>query len=289
MYIKVANGEKYDLLIPSDYMIQRLISENMLQKLDQKALKKTFNTINPLILHQSYDQDNAYSIPYFWGSVGIVYDKRKVTLDELDREGFAIFKDTKFKGQVYVYDSERDSFMMALKSLGYSMNTTNEAELQQAYNWWVEVMKTMDTEIVTDEIIDNMAQARKALGLVYSGDAASILSTNKNMGFYMPKEGTNIWTDAMVIPKNASNVPLATEFMKYILSKKVATLNSEYVGYTSPVKAVEDQLAKTTFKGNAAYTPRLGYAKDEVFGYNDKSRKIIADLWSRVKVAASNA
>lgn len=289
MYIKVANGEKYDLLIPSDYMIQRLIGENMLQKLDQKALKKTFNAINPLILHQSYDKDNAYSIPYFWGSVGIVYDKRKVTVDELDREGFAIFKDTKFKGQVYVYDSERDSFMMALKSLGYSMNTTSEAELVKAYDWWVDVMKTMNTEIVTDEIIDNMAQARKALGLVYSGDAASILSTNKNMGFYMPKEGTNIWTDAMVIPKNASNVPLATEFMKYILTKKVATANSEYVGYTSPVKSVEDQLAKTTFKGNAAYTPRLGYAKDEVFGYNDKSRKIIADLWSRVKVAASNA
>ena len=210
-------------------------------------------------------------------------------MDELDREGFAIFKDTKFKGQVYVYDSERDSFMMALKSLGYSMNTTSEAELVKAYDWWVDVMKTMNTEIVTDEIIDNMAQARKALGLVYSGDAASILSTNKNMGFYMPKEGTNIWTDAMVIPKNASNVSLATEFMKYILTKKVATANSEYVGYTSPVKSVEDQLAKTTFKGNAAYTPRLGYAKDEVFGYNDKSRKIIADLWSRVKVAASNA
>ncbi len=126
MYIKVANGESYDLLIPSDYMIQRLIQEGYLQKLDQKALKQTFAQINPAILDLAYDPYNAYSVPYFWGSVGISYDKRKVSQADLEREGFNIFLDPKYKGDIYLYDSERDSLMMALKALGYSMNTENE-------------------------------------------------------------------------------------------------------------------------------------------------------------------
>ena len=132
MYIKVANGESYDLLIPSDYMIQRLIQEGFLQKLDQKALKQTFAQINPAILDLAYDPNNAYSVPYFWGSVGISYDKRKVSQADLEREGFNIFLDPKYKGDIYLYDSERDSLMMALKALGYSMNTENEQELNDA-------------------------------------------------------------------------------------------------------------------------------------------------------------
>lgn len=289
MYIKVANGESYDLLIPSDYMIQRLIQEGYLQKLDQKALKQTFAQINPAILDLAYDPNNAYSVPYFWGSVGISYDKRKVSQADLEREGFNIFLDPKYKGDIYLYDSERDSLMMALKALGYSMNTENEQELNDAYHWLETCVKTMNPEIVTDEIIDNMAQARKALGLIYSGDGAYVSSENRNMGFFMPNEGTNIWTDAMVIPKNAKNVPLALEFMKFIIQEANAKDNSEYVGYTSPNEKVEEELSQTTFKGISAYTPRTGYAKDEVFGYNEKARKIIATLWSRVKVVASNA
>ena len=289
MYIKVANGESYDLLIPSDYMIQRLIQEGYLQKLDQKALKQTFAQINPAILDLAYDPNNAYSVPYFWGSVGISYDKRKVSQADLEREGFNIFLDPKYKGDIYLYDSERDSLMMALKALGYSMNTENEQELNDAYHWLETCVKTMNPEIVTDEIIDNMAQARKALGLIYSGDGAYVSSENRNMGFFMPNEGTNIWTDAMVIPKNAKNVPLALEFMKFIIQEDNAKDNSEYVGYTSPNEKVEEELSQTTFKGISAYTPRTGYAKDEVFGYNETARKIIATLWSRVKVVASNA
>lgn len=289
MYIKVANGESYDLLIPSDYMIQRLIQEGYLQKLDQKALKQTFVQINPAILDLAYDPNNAYSVPYFWGSVGISYDKRKVSQADLEREGFNIFLDPKYKGDIYLYDSERDSLMMALKALGYSMNTENEQELNDAYHWLETCVKTMNPEIVTDEIIDNMAQARKALGLIYSGDGAYVSSENRNMGFFTPNEGTNIWTDAMVIPKNAKNVPLALEFMKFIIQEANAKDNSEYVGYTSPNEKVEEELSQTTFKGISAYTPRTGYAKDEVFGYNETARKIIATLWSRVKVVASNA
>ena len=291
MYIKVANGDAYDVLVPSDYMIQRMMQENMLQKLEPETRKECLGELADAIKGLPYDPKNEYSIPYFWGTVGIVYDKTKVSKEDLEKDGWDIFLDQKFKGDIYLYDSERDSFMMALKALGYSMNTTSEDELNAAYNWLIQCVQTMDPEIVTDEIIDNMAQARKALGLIYSGDAAYVMSENENMGFYMPKSGTNLWSDAMVIPKNAKNPTLANEFIRYITSYDAAMDNSSYVGYTSPNKEVMEELGGEggDYDGINAYTPRAGYDKDEVFQYDETTRKIIADLWSRVKVAASNA
>lgn len=291
MYIKVANGESYDILVPSDYMIQRLIQEDMLQKLDKSKIQSGLDQLNPDVLGLPYDPNNDYSVPYFWGTVGIVYDKTKVSLEDLKKDGFGIFLDEKYKGDIYLYDSERDSFMMALKDLGYSMNTSNEQELQAAYDWLVQSVQTMEPEIVTDEIIDNMAQGRKALGLVYSGDAAYIMSENENMGYYMPESGTNLWSDAMVIPKNAKNVDLAHEFINFMCTYEAAMDNSSYVGYTSPNLEVMDELSSEggDYDGINAYVPRTGYEKDEVFEYNEVSRKIISDLWSRVKVVASNA
>ena len=214
MYIKVANGESYDLLVPSDYMIQRLIEEDLLQKLDKSKLT-CMDKLADAVKGLPYDPNNDYSVPYFWGTVGIVYDKNKVDIEDLEREGYNIFLDEKYKGDVYLYDSERDSFMMALKALGYSMNTENEQELQEAYEWLVQCVETMDTEIVTDEIIDNMAQGRKALGLIYSGDASYVMAENEDMGYFMPETGTNLWSDAMVIPKNAKNPDLAHAFINY--------------------------------------------------------------------------
>ena len=291
MYIKVANGDAYDVLVPSDYMIQRMMQEDMLQKLEPETRKECLSELADAIKGLPYDPKNEYSIPYFWGTVGIVYDKTKVSEEDLENEGWNIFLDQKYKGDIYLYDSERDSFMMALKALGYSMNTTSEDELNEAFNWLVQCVQTMDPEIVTDEIIDNMAQARKALGLIYSGDAAYVMSENENMGFYMPKSGTNLWSDAMVIPKNAKNPKLANEFIRYITSYDAAMDNSSYVGYTSPNKEVMEELGGKggDYDGINAYTPRSGYDKDEVFQYDEATRKIIADLWSRVKVAASNA
>ena len=291
MYIKVANGDAYDVLVPSDYMIQRMMQEKMLQKLEPETRKECLGELADAIKGLPYDPKNEYSIPYFWGTVGIVYDKTKVSEEDLEKDGWDIFLDQKFKGDIYLYDSERDSFMMALKALGYSMNTTSQDELNAAYNWLIQCVQTMDPEIVTDEIIDNMAQARKALGLIYSGDAAYVMSENENMGFYMPKSGTNLWSDAMVIPKNAKNPKLANEFVRYITSYDAAMDNSSYVGYTSPNKEVMEELGGKggDYDGINAYTPRAGYDKDEVFQYDEATRKIIADLWSRVKVAASNA
>ncbi|MBR5579003.1 MAG: extracellular solute-binding protein [Lachnospiraceae bacterium] len=290
MYIKVANGEAYDILIPSDYMIERLISEKMLQPLQQEKIMNSDLLVEEA-LGLPYDPENRYSIPYFWGSVGIVYDSTKVSAEELEEKGYEIFLDTKYKSDIYLYDSERDSFMIALKALGYSMNTDSEEELQQAYDWLASCVTTMDAEIVTDEIIDNMAQGRKALGIVYSGDGAYIMSENEDMGYFEPLEGTNLWCDAMVIPTNAQNPDLAHEFMNYLCSYEAAYDNSDFVGYTSPNEEVMEELysEEGTYAGINAYIPRSGYEKDESFNYNAETKKIISNLWSKVKIVASNS
>lgn len=290
MYIKVANQEPYDVLVPSDYMIERLIKEDLLQKLDKSKLT-CMDKLADAVKGLPYDPKNEYSVPYFWGTVGIVYDKTKVEVRDLEAEGFGIFLDEKYKGEVYLYDSERDSFMMALKELGYSMNTTNEKEIQDAYNWLVQCVETMDVEIVTDEIIDNMAQGRKALGIMYSGDATYVMEENENMGYYMPETGTNLWSDAMVIPKNAKNPELAHAFINYASDYEGAYDNSSYVGYTSANQEVMDDIYGEggDYEGIEAYIPRIDNPNDEVFVYNEDTKKIMGDLWSRVKIAASNA
>lgn len=290
MYIKVANQEPYDVLVPSDYMVQRLIDEDMLQKLDKSKLT-CMDKLADAVKGLPYDPQNEYSVPYFWGTVGIVYDKTKVEIRDLEAEGFGIFLDEKYKGDVYLYDSERDAFMMALKDLGYSMNTTSEKEIQEAYDWLVQCVETMDAEIVTDEIIDNMAQGRKALGLIYSGDATYVMEENENMGYYMPDTGTNLWSDAMVIPKNAKNPELAHAFINYASDYDGAYDNSSYVGYTSANQEVMDDIYGEggDYEGIEAYIPRIDNPNDEVFVYNEDTKKIMGDLWSRVKIAASNA
>ena len=288
MYIKVANGESYDILVPSDYMIQRLLEEGLLQELNHDLLAN-MDEISDSVKNPPYDPEDAYSVSYFWGTVGIVYDKTKVDIADLESEGFNIFLDEKYKGDIYLYDSERDSFMMALKALGYSMNTEDEAQLQDAYDWLEKCVTTMKPEIVTDEIIDNMAQGRKALGLCYSGDATYIMSENENMGFYLPEGGTNLWYDSMVIPANAENPALAHAFIDFISTYDHAYENSSYVGYTSPNEAVMNELAEGDFAGINAYVPRTDNENDEVFVYNEVTRKIISNMWSKVKIAASNA
>lgn len=290
MYIKVANGESYDILVPSDYMIQRLIEEELLQKLDHSRLD-CMDLLSDAVRGLPYDPQNEYSVPYFWGTVGIVYDKTKVDLADLEEQGYNIFLNEKYKGDIYLYDSERDSFMMALKALGYSMNTENEQEINAAYDWLLQCVQTMEPEIVTDEIIDNMAQGRKALGLIYSGDATYVIAENENMGYYLPESGTNLWSDAMVIPKNAKNPELAHEFINFATEYDGAYDNSSYVGYTSANQEVMDVLygAGGDYEGIDSYIPRAGNEMDEVFVYNEDTKQIISNLWSRVKIAASNA
>lgn len=286
MYTKIQTGDSYDVIVPSDYMIERMIHEDMLQPLDLSLIPNLDNLAQG-VKNLPYDPENEYSVPYFWGSVGIVYNKNNVPLSLLEKQGFGIMQNTDYKGRIYMYDSERDSFMIALKALGYSMNTSDEKEIQEAYDWLVQINKTMQPAYVTDEVIDYMANGVKDLAIVYSGDAAYILSENEDMGYYCPKEGTNLWSDAMVIPKNAKNPLLAHEFINYILSYDASYDNSSYVGYASSNQEVLDDLsgAGGDYEENAAYLPRSNYDKDEVFVYNQELMSKLSELWVKVKIA----
>ncbi|MEG0959357.1 MAG: extracellular solute-binding protein, partial [Erysipelotrichaceae bacterium] len=275
MYTKLQGGESFDVLIPSDYTIERLIKEDMLQPLNKKMIPNMSQLAHG-VKGLSFDPDNKYSAAYLWGTVGIVYNKKTVDKKDLDKQGFNVLLNQKYNGKLYIYDSERDSFMMALKALGYSMNTDNEDELQAAYDWLVKLNTTMNPEIVTDEVIDAMVNGNKDIAVVYSGDAAYILSQNKDMDYFLPKEGTNLWSDAMVIPKNAKNPKLANEYINFVLDYEQSLMNSIFVGYPSSNQEVLDVLSSKDgeFEGNNAYLPRTNYDKDEVFKYNEKAKKI---------------
>lgn len=284
MYTKLLGGSQYDVLVPSDYMIERMIDDNMLQPLDKSMIPNLANLADG-VKGLSYDPDNTYSAPYFWGMVGIVYNKNNVDPADVESQGFDVLRNEKYKGHVFVYDSERDSFMMAFKALGYSMNTENEDEIQEAYQWLLDMDKKVDPSYVTDEVIDGMVTGEKDIAVVYSGDAAYILSENEDMAYWLPEEGTNLWSDAMVIPANAKCPKLANEFINYILTDEASYDNSSTVGYASSNKNVLEEMSAPggEYDGNPAYLPRVGYAKDEVFKHNEVLKKILADLWIKVK------
>ncbi len=286
MYTKLLAGEAYDVLVPSDYMIERLIAEDRLQPLDKSKITN-FDNLCDNLKGLGYDPDNTYSIPYFWGSVGLVYNKNNVDRAELEEKGYNILRDEKYKGNIYIYDSERDAFMVAFKALGYSMNTEDENEINEAFEWLKSLNDTMEPAYVTDEVIDAMANGNKDIAVVYSGDAAYILEENEDMDFFMPNEGTNIWSDAMVIPANAENPELANEFINYILTYEPSLDNSLTVGYSSSNKEVLEELSGENgdFYGNTAYIPREGYEKDEIFHDNEVLKKKLSELWIKVKAA----
>lgn len=286
MYTKLMAGDRYDVIIPSDYMIERLMNEDFLQPLN-KSMIPNMENMSDAVLGMSYDPDNTYSIPYFWGSVGLVYNHENVDPAVIESEGWEVLRNTDYAGHIYIYDSERDSFMMAFKALGYSMNTEDPNEINDAYEWLLQMNNTMSPVYVTDEVIDGMMNGYKDIAVVYSGDAAVVLDENEDMSFYMPSQGTNIWCDAMVIPQNAENPKLAHEFINYMLTYEAAFDNTETVGYTSPNAEVFEEMTSSEdlYADNAAYLPRSGYDKDEMFHDNQTLMRELSKLWIKVKAA----
>ena len=284
MYTKLQAGDAYDVLVPSDYMIERLIAGDYLLPLD-KSLLPNLDNLDPAVTGLDYDPGGTWSVPYFWGSVGLVYNHENVDPAVIETEGWEILRDTDYAGRIHVYDSERDSFMMAFKALGYSMNTDDPAEIEAAYEWLRQMNNTMSPVYVTDEVIDSMINGYQDIAVVYSGDATVILDENEDMSFFMPNEGTNIWCDAMVIPSNAENPLLAHEFINYMLTYEASFDNSETVGYASPNAEVLEEMStqEDLYAENEAYLPRSGGENDEMFHDNLTLQRELSRYWIRVK------
>ncbi len=285
MYTKLLGNANYDILIPSDYMVERLIEEDMVQPLDL-SLIPNMELLYDGIPNLAFDEGNEYSVPYFWGTVGIVYDSTIIDPADVESMGYEIFRSEKYAGEdIVVYDSERDSFMMALKALGYSMNTENIDEIEEAYEWLVDVDQTLNPSYLQDEVIDGMINGEFAMANVYSGDAAYMLSENENLAFFTPNEGTNYWVDSIVIPKASECSALAHEFINYTLSYDAAFDNSNYVGYSSPNAEVLEELSAEGgyYEGNEAYKPNTDNPLNEGFRHNEAQKKELADRWIRVK------
>ena len=266
MYTKLLGGTVYDIIIPSDYMIERLIAEEMVQPLDKSKLQN---------LGLLYDQ--------VLNMVGICYDRTLIDEEDVKSQGWDVLRNTKYKGMIYMYDSIRDAFMMAEKALGYSMNTDKEEELNAAYEWLLDIAVNMDPAYVTDEAIDGLATGEKAMGMMYSGDAALIALDNENIAFWAPTEGTNYFVDAMVIHKDAKNVENAYKFIDFITDYDAAYENSVFVGYSSANAEALKAIAEEDYAGIDAYIPRDKTAKDEVFHNNEEVLKTISELWVKVK------
>jgi len=283
MYTKLQSGEVYDVLVPTDWMVQRLISETKLQKIDLTKLSNLDN-VDPGLLNRSFDPNNQYSVPYFWGNIGIIYNKNNVDAADLE-DGWLLLNNPKYKDQIYIYDSERDVFMIAEKALGYSVNTTDDAEINAAFELLKEIDASTNPVYAVEDLIDAMVNEQKDIAVSFSGDAAYILSQNENMAFFVPEEGTNIWIDSMVIPADASNVELAHKWIDYMLDAEVALKNTEFVGYTSPVVSAYEAVVAPggMYEGIDAYVPRLDNPLDESYNYDAALKQKLADLWIRVK------
>ena len=282
MYTKINSGEEYDIIIPSDYMIERLIKEEKVQEIDWERLHNSKNLMES-VLNKEYDPDNKYSVPYFWGSVGILYDKTKVDKADL-KDGWDLLMNPKYKGNLYMYDSERDSFMVAMKALGLSLNTDKTEEIDRAYEWLLKQNQIMSPVYAGDDVIDNMISGNKALAVVYSGDAAYIITENPNLEYFEPQQGTNLWYDGMVITKNCKKTDLAHKFIDFFLNEENALVNTQAVGYSSCITSAYEEMQKTDYEGVSAYTPRQGNEKDEVFKYqSQKVKEYCATLWTKIK------
>lgn len=284
MYPKVeAGASNYDVVCPSDYMIQKMIDNDLLQELNWDNIPNAKANIGAQYYEQSeaFDPGNRYAVPYCWGTVGILYNK---TMVDEPVTSWSILWDEKYADSILMQDSVRDLFMVGLKSLGYSMNSTDEKELNEAKDLLIQ-QKPLVQAYVIDQVRDKMIGNEAALGVIYSGEAIFTQRENPDLEYIIPKEGTNVWIDGWVIPKNAENVENAEKFIDFMCRGDIALLNFDYITYSTPNTAAQALIEDDDIRNSKIAFPDLSqYDGLETFSYlGDDADALYNDLWKEIK------
>lgn len=283
MYAKIkGGGADYDIIIPSDYMISRMIKEDMLAKIDYSQMPNTKHIMDNF-RGLEYDVNDEYSVPYMWGTVGIIYDKDIVTEEEI---GWDILWNEKYRGNILMFDNPRDAFAIAENMLGYSMNTESPEELRAAADKLKE-QKPLIQAYVMDQVFDKMGAKEAAVAPYYAGDAVTLMADYENLGFAIPKTGTNIFVDAVCIPKTSKNIEAAQMYINFLCEPDISLANCEAIGYSTPNKAAYDMLDDEVKNDGISY-PDEEFQKSHCTTFinlSDEANQLMQDLWTEMKSA----
>lgn len=282
MYIEVSSGKtNWDAVLVADYMADRMIQEELLQKINKDKIPN-LKEMNEDDMGQPYDLSNDYTVPYMNGTIGIIYNKDLVS-DKVD--SWDIMWNKKYKKQIFVLDAQRDAIGMALKKLGYSLNTTNEKELEEAKNLLIK-QKPLVLKYGADEVKDLMTSGESAIAMIWSGEGLTLADENENLEYVIPKEGANYWLDSWAIPTNAKNKEMAEEFINFVSSKDNAYKIAEEIGYTTPNKLAKEEQSEEVKNNTGAYMPKEVMERCEVYKYLPQAKlRLYEDIWNAVKAA----
>ncbi len=279
MYIKVKQGiDSYDIIVPSDYMIERMIDEDLLSEIDLSKIPN-FEKVNETLRNPVFDPDNKYSVPYFWGTSGIIYNTKDITNPVTS--WMDLFNED-YSGKILMYNSSRDSIAVALKALGYSMNSTDMAQLEEAKNLLIK-QKPLVLAYQADEGRDTIVSGDASIGFMYSGDALMMMELNPDLAYVLPEEGPNIWFDAMVIPASTQNPEAAHKFINFMCDPENAAVNAEYsVGFSSPIPEAIELLPDEIKNSAVAYPSDDKLVNGEVYRNSAEILEEYDAIWTAV-------
>ncbi len=279
MYVSMKHGgSSYDVVFPSEYMISRMINEDMLHKIDMNNIPN-YKYIDDTFKNLSFDPNNEYSVPYMWGTLGIVYNK---TMVDDPVESWDILWNEKYSKQILMLDSQRDSIGLTLQMLGYSMNSRNIDELEEAKEKLME-QKPLVLAYVGDEVKDKMVGGEAALAVVWSGDAVAMKWENPDLEYVLPKEGGNLWFDAAVIPKTSQHKKEAELFINFLCEPEIALRNTEYIGYSTPNSEAMKMLDEELLNDSTAYPSDEDIKNAEVFEDLSDTLDVYNRIWTEIK------